>query len=165
MRIEAIDLLKAFPDRRNGSGLALNIKGANQMNKQQKAEQETRRTESIAYLKSVLKPGALVTTILKHVSNSGMSRRISLAVPLKDKRTKRLYIQNLDWYASNVLGYKVHERGGLVVGGCGMDMGFHVVYSLARALWPNGDGKYITNRNGDTKPDTDGGYLLTHTWL
>ena len=51
------------------------------------------------------------------------------------------------------------------VSGYGMDMGFHMVYSLGRTLYPNGDGKTVTRRNGDTKPETDGGYLLKHEWI
>jgi hypothetical protein len=32
-------------------------------------------------------------------------------------------------------------------------------------LYPKGDGKTITGRNGDIKPETDGGYLLKHIWI
>lgn len=82
-----------------------------------------------------------VYTILRHVSSSGMSRRIDLYV-IRDNKP-----QFLTGWASHALGYKHHERGGLVVGGCGMDMGFHVVYSLSSKLY-----------GGD-------GYVLRHEWL
>jgi hypothetical protein len=42
----------------------------------------------------------------------------------------------------------------------GMDMAFATVYAAGRRLYPKGDGKTITNRNGDKNPETDGGYLL-----
>jgi hypothetical protein len=57
------------------------------------------------------------------------------------------------------------KREGLRVSGCGMDMGFDIVYNLGRFLFPKGDGKTVTGRNGDTKPETDGGYLLKQEWL
>ena len=65
-----------------------------------------------------------------------------------------------------------HQRndkdGSVIVGGCGMDMGFNIVYSLSRRLWPKGfklpKGK--AGRNGDTSgTDTDGGYALNQRWL
>jgi len=43
--------------------------------------------------------------------------------------------------------------------------GFHLIYSLGQTLFPKGDGKTIIGRNGDTKPENDGGYLLKHEWL
>ena len=46
-----------------------------------------------------------------------------------------------------------------------MDMGFEIVYHLGRVLWPDGDGKFTRNRNGDTGPETDGGYLFNQRWL
>lgn len=55
------------------------------------------------------------------------------------------------------------DRGGLKVGGCGMDMGFSVVYGLGMALWPNGTPKPHGVRNGE--PDSDGGYAIGHRWL
>ena len=56
-----------------------------------------------------------------------------------------------------------HTTGGLVIGGCGMDMGFHVVYNLGRAMWPDGTPDPHGTRNGE--PDRDGGYALKHRWL
>jgi hypothetical protein len=91
---------------------------------------------------------------------------------------------------ARVLGEKLRD-GGLGVGGCGMDMGFHLVYSLSRALFPTGFGCIgrVTNakgertawcnsndhHNGDrdhTRHTTrrkhwhrDGGYALVHRWM
>ena len=55
------------------------------------------------------------------------------------------------------------KTGGLRVSGCGMDMGFHVVYNLGYALWPDGTPEPHGTRNG--APDSDGGYALKHRWL
>lgn len=84
-------------------------------------------------------------------------------VSLYQKAT-RPAIRSIAWLASRATGYTLdRDRGGLKMGGCGMDMGFQAVYSLGRAMWPNGTPKPHGTRNGD--PDRDGGYALKHTWL
>lgn len=116
------------------------------------------RQEAAAELRKLLKPGTTVYTVLRHVSSSGMSRRIDLFV-IKGGR-----LVFLSGYAGRLLG--LHRRGrhdGLVVGGCGMDMGFHLVYELGAALWPKGTRTPHGIRNG--QPDTDGGYALKHSWI
>jgi hypothetical protein len=41
--------------------------------------------------------------------------------------------------ASLATGFRLNKNGnGLVVGGCGMDMGFHAVYTLSRILYNDG---------------------------
>lgn len=118
---------------------------------------------AIKQLKKWLKPGDVVYTSLKHVSSSGMYRRITLLVPVRGNNRK-LEIVNISWYVARICGYKDCD-GAIGIGGCGMDMGFSVVYHLAGVLWAKGDGKYITGRNGDINPETDGGYLLKQEWL
>jgi len=110
-----------------------------------------------ARLLKILKPNDTVYTVLRHVSQSGMSRRIDLYVI---KQNKPVYISG---YASMVMDRKLHDRGGIVVGGCGMDMGFSLVYDLGSILWPNGTKKPHGTRNG--QPDNAGGYALKHEWL
>ena len=116
-----------------------------------------------------LKPGDTVYTILRHVSRSGMQREIGLVVfrngiPLHP-----------NYAAATVLGWKVNKQGdGIVVGGCGMDMGFHIVYELSAALF-NGycNGAATRKRpahvphsnNGPACEYRDGGYALRHEWL
>lgn len=96
-------------------------------------------------LREWLKPGATVYTVLKHVSKSGMSRRISALIvhPEGD-------VMNVSSLVSDVLKLKFHE-GSVVVGGCGMDMGFHLVYCLSSTL-------FLDRGN-------DSGYTLKHRWL
>jgi hypothetical protein len=86
-----------------------------------------------------------------------MTRHISIYIVHKGE------IVNISRRASIVTGWKQSNNGGLVVGGCGMDMGFHTVYTLGRYLWPKGTRKPHGTRNG--APDKDGGYALKHSWL
>ena len=93
--------------------------------------------------------GDTVYTVLRSVSSSGMSRKISLKVAKDGK------ILDLTYYASILLDWPLVEVNGsraLRVGGCGMDMGFHTVYTLSRVLF---------REEGNTK---DAGYLLNHNW-
>ena len=125
------------------------------LTKKQLAEQE--KQAAIAQLLEILKPGATVYTELKRVSKSGMSRVISL------KAVHDGEIITLDYLASQATGYRLDSNCGLKVTGCGMDMGFHVVYVLGNALWPHGTPEPHGSRNGI--PDTCGGYALKHRWL
>lgn len=126
-------------------------------------EKSEAQKNAIAFLRKTLKPGKTVYTIVRKVSSSGMSRQISTFI-----RSKAGII-NLDWYVANALEYKREPKhGALKIGGCGMDMGFHVVYNLGRKLYPNGFklAKNQHGRNGDKSGiDTDGGYALKQEWL
>jgi hypothetical protein len=107
-------------------------------------------------LRKILKPGKTVYTTLRHCSRSGALRHISLhAVHKAD-------LISLDEDAALVTGRKLANGGGIVVGGGGMDMGFALVYSLGRHLWPKGTPKPHGRRNG--VPDSDGGYALKQEW-
>lgn len=109
-------------------------------------------------LRALLKPGDTVNCILRHVSRSGMQRRISFCVTAADGD-----VRNLDNLIADALGYRHHEQSGLVIRGCGMDMGFHTVYNLGATLWPDGTPEPHGTRNG--VPDSDGGYALKSCWL
>jgi hypothetical protein len=108
-------------------------------------------------LREMLKPGDTVNAILRHVSRSGMSRSISL---LKGD-------EDITYWAARAMGDKIDQKnGGIKIGGCGMDMGFHLVYNLGWTLFPKGFKVDGVGRNGDTSGwDTDGGYALKHRWL
>lgn len=97
-----------------------------------KAQREAERERVKDELRALLPPGSTVYTILRHVSQSGMSRDISLVVHTPTG------IRNITRLAAEANGYRIMRNGGLRVGGCGMDMGFHVVYGLSYALYPNG---------------------------
>lgn len=128
-----------------------------------KAEQESEKGQALHMLRKYLKPGDTVHCVLRHVSASGMSRRIDF---YKLRGDDMIYLSG---YISNLLGYKRGDKSGLRVDGCGMDMGFAVVYELSRALYPEGfkvSDKTI-HRNGkpNGETDTDGGYALRSTWI
>lgn len=125
-----------------------------------KTEEKAReKRDAITVLLEVLKPGSRVYTVLRNVSRSGMQREISLVIV--DPRDNELFA--LDYLAARALGYRLGKHGGLVCGGAGMDMGFHLVYNLGRMLWPHGTPKPHGKCNG--QPDRDGGYALKHQWL
>lgn len=93
--------------------------------------------------------GAEVTTLVTHVSSSGMSRRFRvLGIVLgidPDARITAPRVEDYTLSAARVLGWKSSDRGELVVRGAGMDMGFHLAYTLASRLY--GDG-YALNHRG-----------------
>jgi len=119
------------------------------------------REQAIEQLQKLLKPGDKVYTVLRHVSASGMSRRIDLYT-IKDNRP--IYLTG---YAAKALGLRRSpKKEGVTVGGCGMDMGFHLVYELSGVLFRDGFKVNGVGRNGDTSGhDNDGGYALKHEWL
>lgn len=150
-----------------------------------KAKDE-RRAEALAYLRKLLRPGDRVYTVLRHVSSSGMSRRIDLYYIC---RNEPVYLTG---YVAAAMDERVHRDGGMTVGGCGMDMDFHVVHSLGYALWgavaSKGKGRAATSlrkrlavacrsylcQGGASLPDVNvpgqewfgaTGYALNHSWL
>lgn len=92
--------------------------------------------EAIERMREWVKPGDVLYTILRHVSRSGMSRSISV-LKVDHEDAGRIY--DLDYNVARALGARIdRDRGGVKVGGAGMDMGFHLVYSLSRTLFPDG---------------------------
>jgi len=85
-----------------------------------------------------------VYSIVRHVAPSGMSRVIDFFVIVDNKP------RNIIYYMENILDYKYDKNySGVKVDGCGMDMCFHLVYSLSRSLY-----KSAPNH------ENDGGYRL-----
>ena len=110
------------------------------------AERDDARERLLSYY---IKEGQTVYTSVKSVSSSGMSRTMSLYVVDGDR------IQNITYYVAQVLDWPLVEKNGssvLRVGGCGMDMGFHTVYTLARVLFSG-------------SVEGDAGYILKQSWL
>jgi hypothetical protein len=98
---------------------------------------------ALARLTNLLKPGDTVHCILRHVSRSGMLRVIGLVVPRNGG------LEDITADAAKVLDYTLDRtRWGVKVEGVGMDMGFHVVYSLSHYLFPEGFG-LVCERCGD----------------
>jgi len=136
-----------------------------------KKEKEARAQEARDTLSKWIKQGDTVYTSVVKVAPSGMSRHIKCYIVLDGR------IQDITGWVGDLLDYRQSDKtNGLVVGGCGMDMGFHVVYSLASVLYRNeakctGEGCQSNEHfNGDRdytkgKPHRDAGYQLTQRWL
>ncbi len=120
---------------------------------------KTEKERAIAALRKMLPVGKLVYTTLNHVSRSGMQRRIRCHIVHKGQ------ILDISYWVKTALDETIDDRG-IKVDGCGMDMGFHLVYSLGHALRPKGFKVKGTGRNGDTSGhDSDGGYSLEQRWM
>ena len=121
-------------------------------------QQMTAQREALERVREWVKPGQTVYTILRHRSASGMQRVIQLVV-FEDNEPRYL-----GYNVALALGDRYHrEHEGVVVRGCGMDMGFEIVYRLGQTLWPNGTPLTHSTRNG--QPDNSGGYALKQRWL
>ncbi len=92
------------------------------------------KDEARTFLLAHLKPGDTVYTQLNHSSRSGMSRSIT---PLILRDNEPFYLTSR---VATLCDYRLDRYEGLIVTGCGMDMGFSLVYNLSYALFPNGFG-------------------------
>lgn len=92
-------------------------------------------------LLQVLKPGDTIFTSLAHCSRSGMQRVIQLHVFRGDKRNPDHLV--LGYNAAILLGRRYdRDKEGVVMGGCGMDMGFALVHEVSDALFGYGGKGY-----------------------
>ena len=128
------------------------------------------RKEAIDKLHSLIDPGDVIYTKMLHVSRSGMYRVIDVYI-IKDNVPLRL-----SWSVADAIQERYDKKHeGVGVSGCGMDMGFHIVYNLSRVLYPQGfdciGEKCRSNdhSNGDRDRSfhlhKDGGYALVHNWI
>ncbi len=139
-----------------------------------KAQKEQEKAESLAYLQKIIKAGDTVYTLLRHVSQSGMMRHISVVI-MKDGEPV-----DISYSVANVLEYpQTGKQYSLKVGGCGMDMGYSVVHNLSYKLFPNGykclgkkarctasDHVNYSDRRGEYHGQHHkDGYALRHKWL
>lgn len=158
------------------------------------------KQEAIEKLREWVKPGDTVYTILRHVSRSGMSRDISVVLPsvqcdlterLEEanggpKANHRIYFLHPNYSVAKAIGARLKSgnNDAIVMGGCGMDMGFALVYELSHALYGRGyqclgKGKcpsnyHVNHRDHVSCPEhgperfdlvhTDG-YALRQQWL
>jgi len=107
------------------------------------------KTTERANLLGMIKPGDTVYTVIRSVAKSGMSRTMSVFV-IREGR-----LVNVTFSVAKVLGYTLVDVDGhraIRVNGVGMDMGYHVVYSLGHALYRRTEGE-------------DPGYSLNHAWI
>ena len=96
---------------------------------------DAERQEYLEKLREILKPGDVVYTTVKHVSRSGMSRSIDVHI-IRGNEPRWL-----SYWVAKALGRGFDDKRECVKSsGCGMDMGFELVYALSSALSPNGFG-------------------------
>ena len=114
-----------------------------------KAQKEQERESARAYLLSILNKQNKPTlyTNLKSVSSSGMSRDMKVLAVVDGE------IVDVTYYVGKLDIGTIKERNGqrvIRVGGCGMDMGFHVVYTVSAILYGYED---------------RGAYTIRHEWI
>lgn len=138
------------------------------------------KNESVTRLRELLSPGEELYTTVTHVSPSGMTRWIRVLL-IRDNHPV-----DISWHVARALQRPVNTRNheGVETGGCGMDMGFELVYSLSRRLYPEGyecigydadgnsTGRICPANDHVNKPyphvlmqHRDGGYALNQRWL
>ncbi len=143
------------------------------MTKAQKQEQQ----EAVDKLREWIKPGDTVYTILDHVSQSGMTRHIRVVLMMGGDPATPCHP---NYMVGLALGLrhgkrKGREVDGLVMGGCGMDMGFALVYDLSHKLYPEytclgercPSNSHVNDRHaprGSGVVHTDG-YAVSQLWL
>jgi hypothetical protein len=136
------------------------------------AKKAEAKATALEYLHSYLKPGQTVYVVLRHVSQSGMSRSLSAVIPTIDKNGKP-GIYDITHLVSQACDLTIDSHhGGVKIGGCGMDMAFELVYLLGRAMYPQGfdcigDGCLSNDHsNGENNAHhSDGGYIFRKSWL
>lgn len=146
---------------------------------EQKVSRADEQEKAREQLRQMFPPGTTVSTVLRHVTSSGMSRSISVI------HADTAGPDDVSWLVARAMGEKIDPKhGGIKRGGCGMDMGFDLVYSLSRTLYPEGftcigevdramsrgrscpsNDHSNGDRNYNPHQHRDGGYALRHRWL
>lgn len=132
-------------------------------------QKQREQQEAIENLRKIIKPGDTVYTILRHVSKSGMMRHVKPYVIIDGRP------QWIGYWTSKALDMRLADDDGVKVGGCGMDVGFELVYNLSRVLFKdnficigekcrsndhvNGDRDYTPHKHSDA------GYALRQEWM
>lgn len=142
-------------------------------------KQQSEKAEYIDKLRATLKPGDTLYTVLRSVSRTGMSRVVDVyhLTPEPDGTIRKSW---LSYWIAKACEFQFQDQcgkpEGIKIGGCGMDVGFEVVYNLGRALWPDGfpcAGRKCRSNdhtNGDRNRRAnhmhrDGGYAFKHEWI
>jgi len=86
------------------------------------------RVEAIENLRAWMPRGSTVYLVLRHRSRGGMTREIGVVVVHEGKAV------HASFAVSDAFGYRIGKRDGVIVHGCGMDMGFALVARMAVAL-------------------------------
>ena len=103
------------------------------------------RTNAIERLRAILPPGSTVYTILRHVSRSGMSRRIDVYALDREPATAlfhdgKPWMRYLSGMVSHATGIRFSAKGGaredcgLVLNGCGYSQSDEIVDRIEEAI-------------------------------
>lgn len=113
--------------------------------KEEKAQWEKEIKELLDGMES-----PVLYTGLRHVSRSGMKRIVQV---IAIENNTPLY---LGYRIAAILDRPYDEKKeGVVIGGCGTDVGFEIVYQLSSYLYRDPDGKY----------SHEGAYKIKQRWL
>ncbi len=105
----------------------------------QKAGKAAYKADRAAYLRTLFPPGAKVFCTVTNVARSGMSRSIRVFAMLPGDANHGPEPRDVSDAVAAVIGERA-VKGGVLMGGCGMDMGFALVYALGHTLYPDGFG-------------------------
>lgn len=91
------------------------------------------KLESVTLLKKYgIEDGSRIYVKTETVAKSGMSRTVSVYVPVTDKG--QLFIKNISYFVAPITGQKLDKNGNIKLSGCGMDMHYWLVSELAREM-------------------------------
>lgn len=132
-------------------------------------QKQKEQLEAINSLKEIIKPGMTVFTVLKHVSRSGMMRHVAPYVIINNEP------HWIGYRVAKALDWPLADDDGVKIGGCGMDVGFELVYNLSRVLFrdnfvcigENCHSNDHVNGDRDRTPHlhSDAGYALRQRWI
>lgn len=97
------------------------------------------KQDRIEQIKKYVKEGDTLHTIVTHVARTGMSRHIRVFAIVDNDP-----VDLSSWIAGALDMRYIQKSNSVMIGGCGMDMGFALVYDLAHALF--GDGYALNQR-------------------
>lgn len=129
--------------------------------------QQIDQDEAIEQLRAILPPGSKLYTKVTHVARSGMQRSIEVYHVDGGDICRCTYL------VARALGYRIDQKnGGIVMGGLGMDMGFHLVMNLSyalhgmKAVGEEAQEASAKGRPFTPKPDNyRAGYSLRQEWI
>lgn len=99
--------------------------------------------EAVDYLRNILKPGNEVYTIMMSVNRMGTCRTFKVLALGPGMHGNAQEIRDITGSVSEAIGARLSKStGGVMMQGVGMDMGFKIVYSLGRAMFPDGFGVF-----------------------
>lgn len=104
---------------------------------------KTHQDEALDDLRDILKDVDTIYTVLTYVSQDGMTRYI---MPLIIREKKIINISRIVIAAGVGSTPRRRNGQGVSVGGTGMDMGFHLVYSISQVAYGAHEGYKINHR-------------------